>query len=682
MPHASIKLIPGVDQNKTIALNEAAISSSQLIRFIPDRNGIGLPQKLGGWTKFFPNTVGSIVRCLWAWADINSADHLAVGAEEQLLVITNNSSNNITPLEVTDNVPVDASTTIDSDVVTIVDATTEVSDYCTVYIKTQISVGGLVLFGLYPCTYISPTSYSIKAKNIFGEPAYATSTVANAGDVPTFETTDQFSIVTVNLADHGLNPGDTFPILVSTTVSGITLYGNYIVETVTSSSAFTIQASNAANATTVSPVAENGGDARYTYFIGTGPLPSGTGYGILGYGEGGYGTGVTPSPAPGDPISVEDWTLDNWGSILIANPYNGPIYQWNPITNAPQATVITNAPTVNHGIFVAMPQRQIVAWGSTFTGIHDPLLIRWCDIENYNDWIGTVTNQAGSYRLPRGSKIVMGIQGPQQGLIWTDLAVWAMQYTGQPYVYGFNEIATGCGLIGRKAAGSMNGIVYWMSQSQFFQLAGDGVKPIRCPIWDVIFQDLDTDNLDKIRIAPNSRFGEVSWYYPTKDTGEVNKYVKYNVILDQWDFGTLARTAWINQSVFGPPIGAAPNQYIYQHETSVDADGQPMTSNFKTGYFAVSDADVKQFVDQVWPDMKWGYYNNTQNANVNLTFYVADYPGQTPIVYGPYSLTQTTQFISPRFRARLMSIEIGSNDIGSFWRLGNMRYRTQPDGKY
>ncbi len=682
MPHASIKLIPGVDQNKTIALNEAAISSSQLIRFIPDRNGIGLPQKLGGWTKFFPNTVGSIVRCLWAWADINSADHLAVGAEEQLLVITNNSSNNITPLEVTDNVPVDASTTIDSDVVTIVDATTEVSDYCTVYIKTQISVGGLVLFGLYPCTYISPTSYSIKAKNIFGEPAYATSTVANAGDVPTFETTDQFSIVTVNLADHGLNPGDTFPILVSTTVSGITLYGNYIVETVTSSSAFTIQASNAANATTVSPVAENGGDARYTYFIGTGPLPSGTGYGILGYGEGGYGTGVTPSPAPGDPISVEDWTLDNWGSILIANPYNGPIYQWNPITNAPQATVITNAPTVNHGIFVAMPQRQIVAWGSTFTGIHDPLLIRWCDIENYNDWIGTVTNQAGSYRLPRGSKIVMGIQGPQQGLIWTDLAVWAMQYTGQPYVYGFNEIATGCGLIGRKAAGSMNGIVYWMSQSQFFQLAGDGVKPIRCPIWDVIFQDLDTDNLDKIRIAPNSRFGEVSWYYPTKDTGEVNKYVKYNVILDQWDFGTLARTAWINQSVFGPPIGAAPNRYIYQHETSVDADGQPMTSNFKTGYFAVSDADVKQFVDQVWPDMKWGYYNDTQNANVNLTFYVADYPGQTPIVYGPYSLTQTTQFISPRFRARLMSIEIGSNDIGSFWRLGNMRYRTQPDGKY
>lgn len=276
----------------------------------------------------------------------------------------------------------------------------------------------------------------------------------------------------------------------------------------------------------------------------------------------------------------------------------------------------------------------------------------------------------------------MGIQGPQQGLLWTDLAIWAMQYTGQPYVYGFNEIATGCGLIGRKAAGSMNGIVYWMSQSQFFQLGPDGVKPIFCPIWDVIFQDLDTDNLDKIRIAPNSRFGEIAWYYPTKDTNEVNKYVKYNVVLNEWDFGTLARTAWINQSVFGPPIGAAPNRYIYQHETSTDADGQPLVCNFQTGYFALSDADVKQFVDQVWPDMKWGYYEGIQNANVNLTFYVADYPGETPTVYGPYSLTQSTTFITPRFRARLMSIGIGSSDIGSFWRLGNIRYRTQIDGKY
>jgi hypothetical protein len=222
-----------------------------------------------------------------------------------------------------------------------------------------------------------------------------------------------------------------------------------------------------------------------------------------------------------------------------------------------------------------------------------------------------------------------------------------------------------------------------MGQSQFFRLAGSGVEPLKCPIWDVVFQNLDTANKDKIRFAANSRFAEVAWYYPTTPSGEVTNYIKYNFLLDTWDYGTLGRTAWINESVLGPPIGADPvTTYIYQHETSPDADGQAMDSYFQTGYFVISEADLKMFVDQVWPDMKWGYYNGTQGANILLTFYVTDYPGQTPITYGPFTLTQATTFITPRFRGRLVSIRIESNDIGSFWRIGNMRYRFQPDGKY
>ena len=122
-----------------------------------------------------------------------------------------------------------------------------------------------------------------------------------------------------------------------------------------------------------------------------------------------------------------------------------------------------------------MPERQIVAWGSTLNGIQDPLLVRWCDINDFTSttsWINLSTNQAGSYRIPRGSKIVGAIQGPQQGLIWTDLAVWSMQYINQPYIYAFNEIGTGCGLKARKAATSLNGVVYWMGQSQFFMYSG------------------------------------------------------------------------------------------------------------------------------------------------------------------------------------------------------------------
>ena len=88
------------------------------------------------------------------------------------------------------------------------------------------------------------------------------------------------------------------------------------------------------------------------------------------------------------------------------------------------------------------------------------------------------------------------------------------------------------------------------------------------------------------------------------------------------------------------------------------------------------------FVDQVWPDAKWGYYGGSQGANLKLTFYVADYPTSTPIAYGPYTLTDVVNYITPRFRGRLVSIRIESDDIGSFWRLGNIRYRYQQDGKF
>ena len=689
MPHQSLKLIPGVDVNKTPALNEAAISQSQLVRFIPDRTLGGLIQKLGGWTKYYANTISSIVRCLWAWEDTNSNSYLAVGAESSLQVISAGNSNDLTPRQTVVNVAVSATTVAGSNAVTITDTGRGITQYDSVDIQTQISVGGLILFGQYQC--FNPTSsantYVIYAIDALGNPALATSSTTG-GVVPQYTTTASSANVTVTLNNHGYLAGDTYPALVATSLGGVTIYGNYTVISVTSANAFVIGASTTASAST--SAYENAGLAHYVYNKGVSPDPLGLGYGGGAYGAGAYGVGTVPSTIPGTPITTTDWTLDNWGQVLIACPLNGPIYQWSPTGGQPVGNVIPQAPTINAGAFVAMPQRQIIAWGSTFNGIQDPLLVRWSDVDDYSQWIALITNQAGSYRIPKGSRIVQAIQGPQQGLVWTDLGLWAMQYSGPPYVYQFNELGNGCGLIGRKAAGSINGTVYWMGASQFFKLSGNGIEPIRCPIWDVVFQDLDTTNLDRIRIAPNSRFGEIAWYFPTKgNSGENDGYVKYNFVLDQWDYGFnsaanpyVSRTAWINESVLGPPIGAALNRYIYQHETSPDADGTAMDSYFQTGYFVLSEADVKMFLDQVWPDMKWGYYGGAQGANILLTFYVSDYAGQTPITYGPFTLTQATTYVTPRFRGRLVSIRIESNDIGSWWRLGNFRYRLQPDGRF
>jgi hypothetical protein len=212
-------------------------------------------------------------------------------------------------------------------------------------------------------------------------------------------------------------------------------------------------------------------------------------------------------------------------------------------------------------------------------------------------------------------------------------------------------------------------------------------------VWDVIFQDLDTSNYDKIRVAPNSQFGEISWFYPTiSGSGENTAYVKYNTVLNCWDYGNLSRTAWLNQSVLGPPLGAGTDYVVYQHEVSPDANGQPLQASFQTGYFAMSEGDTLVFVDQVWPDMKWGYFDGSSNggavyqsptAQLQLTFYTADYPGDTPTTYGPYTITQGSQYITPRFRARLMSIAISNgNDVGTWWRIGDTRYRYQSDGKF
>jgi hypothetical protein len=758
MPHASLKLIPGVDQNRTPALNEAAISESNLIRFVPDRNGLGLPQKIGGWDRFVSTPMTAIVRALWAWADTDNGRYLAIGTGDGVYTYNDDEVSDRSPQLYVANPAMSFNTTSGSNEVEIDDTGSNITSFDSIFLSTHVSIGGLVLFGFYSCTGSTSDTYSIFSQNIIGLPVNASSTVATGGDTAVFDTTDGSASVEVTLADHNFQLGSTFPILIPVTVGGVTLFGNYIVRSVTSASVFVIVAEN--EATSTDSATMNGGRPNITYYVGQSALPPAIGFGEGGFGAGGFGTGVTASGTRefattdatcvgtlatvsfsgrydipvGSQVTVAgvtpsgyngtwtttartvgststvsfvipsalgsqtvagtmavnvfgftvatDWTLDNWGELLISGLTDGEIFYWSPSDGGQLSTVVPNAPKVNEGCFVAMPQRQIIAYGSTFNGIKDPLLVRWCDIGNFTSWVGTVANQAGSFRIPKGSRIVSGLQGPQQGVLWTDISVWSMQYIGLPLVWSFNEIGTGCGLIGRKAAATLSGTIYWMSQSQFFSLGGGGVSPIPCPIWDVIFQDIDEDNVDRVICATNARFGEVTWYYPTIGSGGIpTKYVKYNTLLGQWDFGELTRTAWIDQSVLGPPIGAGEDRVIYQHEVTQDADGDPINAYIQTGYFALQEGDLKTFVDQMWPDMKWGLYGGSQNAEVKITFYVVDYPGQTPKV-SEHLVTRNTTFFTPRIRGRLVSIRIESNDLGSFWRLGNIRYRLQPDGKF
>ena len=676
MPVRTVSLVPGVNAEVTAALGQAQIIDSQLIRFKMAGSQL-LPEKLGGWAKFYPVPFGSPVRALHAWEGINADTWLAAGCEQSLDVIHAGLATDITPRTLRTNPTPDFSTTSGSNVVTVVDAGITPSVYDSIDLLTPIAVGGLVLQGSYPVrTVVSTTSYTIEAGS------NAASTVANSGSVPVFTTTSGTPQINVLLTNHGLSVGNTFYAPVSTTVGGIAVLGAYIVQGVTDADNFTIVASIAAASSASG--AMNGGDAAIQYYIAIGPQLADAGYGVGTYGEGAYGLGVSPTPSQGSPITTTNWTLDNWGEILLACPANAPIYSWSPDSGFTTAVKITTAPSVNGGIFVSNAAQILIAWASSINDVQDPLLVQWSDSGDYTQWQALTTTQAGNFRIPTGSKIAGGRAGPQFNLIWTDIDVWAMDYIGYPDVYGFNKLATNCGLIGRHAHCTSGASVYWMGNKQFYAMTSGSVTPIPCPVWDFIFQDLDTANLDKICCASNSGFSEVTWYFPSKSggTGEIDSYVKVNTANGfVWDFGRLQRTAWIDQSVVGQPIGGTANGTIYQHEISPDADGQPLVSSFTTGDFQIADGDELQFVDWIIPDFRYGAYESPQHAALQVTLSFTNYPGAARSSVGPYSMTATTPYVNTRLRARFAAIFAQSSDLGSFWRLGALKLRAAPDGR-
>ena len=256
------------------------------------------------------------------------------------------------------------------------------------------------------------------------------------------------------------------------------------------------------------------------------------------------------NPAIYPNVSAEDWSLANFGQNLIANAMNGPLFYWNPLNAGTGATasfyaqIIPNAPALATGFFIAMPQQMIVAYGAainqgtipaTYAGrvagyapgqVQDPMQVAWCDAGSLNTWIASASNQAGSFRLTRGSKIVGGIQGPQQAMLFTDVGVWVMAYIGYPDVWGFNEIAQGCGLIAKDAAGVRGPQVFWMSLDGFWAYAQGAVQKLPCDVWDIVFTNLNLAKdsngnylyLHHIRFAANSGFDEVAWHFPSAAT--------------------------------------------------------------------------------------------------------------------------------------------------------------------
>lgn len=430
---------------------------------------------------------------------------------------------------------------------------------------------------------------------------------------------------------------------------------------------------------------------------------------------GGWGTGVAPSQGSGMPLSnVTDWTGFNWGDILVFCPAGGAVYEWEPQTGNQNGAIIPQAPIACDGIFLAQPQQILVCWGVTTgqtgtgtaanIGVKNPLRLVWSDAGNFNVFTPAPNNFAGGFDLTSGSRIVSCVQGANMFGVWTDIGVWSGTYVGQPLVFSIIEVMKGCGLIGRKAVGVLGTTFYWMSQNQFFQMSAGGVPtPMPCPIWDRIFQSYNRNAtaVDHIRFYSNAAFNEIGWFFPAGTNTENNFLVKYDVVQNAWDYTPIARSAWIDQSILGPPIGSANGLQgeaiglIMQHEIGTLANGTPLNCFVMTGDFVLGTGDQFQFLDYLIPDFRYGLFNGTQNAQASITFYMGEFPSDAQgslvgaayppvpnIIGGPFTVNSLQPYIEPRIRGRTVAMFINwSSAANTFLRSGLCRYRSTPDGR-
>ena len=412
------------------------------------------------------------------------------------------------------------------------------------------------------------------------------------------------------------------------------------------------------------------------------------------------------------------WSIDNFGDNIIALIHNAQVFEWNSNAAnavATRATIISGAPTASRDMLVSTPDRHLVFFG-TETTIGDPstqddMFIRFSDQENINDYTPTAVNTAGTQRLADGSRIVGGVRGRDAIYVWTDTSLFTMRFVGTPFTFAFAQVGTNCGLIGQNAALEVDGAAYWFSENGFFKYSGN-LETMTCLVEDYVFDDINTTASQLINVGLNNLFGEITWFYPTNSSEVVNRSVTYNYMESSpqrpiWTTGSLARTTWVDSSVFGLPhatsFNASGTSYdvvgntegattYYQHETGTDqvksAATTTVAANIESGDFDITrgqggGADLRgdgEFIMKIRrfiPDFL------SQTGNTQVTLNLRDYSNssQASSPLGPFTITSSTTKVDTRARGRSVALKVANTGSSQDWKLGSFRLDIQPDGR-
>lgn len=426
-----------------------------------------------------------------------------------------------------------------------------------------------------------------------------------------------------------------------------------------------------------------------------------SGWGAGGWGSGGWGSGLVTS------TSLRVWNHYNFGEDLIFGPIDGGMYYWDASAGVGTRGVslgslsgASDVPTVQHLLVVSDASRFVLAFGCNDYGssTQDPMLIRWSDQESAVNWTPAATNQAGSLRLSHGSLIQAVAQVRQEFLIWTDTALYSLQYLGPPIVWGSQILADSVSIMSDRAWATAAGSTYWMGNEKFYVYDGR-VQNLVCDLRQYIFTDFNFNQSEQVFAGTNEQFNEIWWFYCSASSTTIDRYAIYNYAEKVWYYGNMGRTAWIDTSIASDvPMATDYNKRLLYHETGVDDNATtttlPIEAYVTSSQFDIDDGYNFGFVWRVLPDVNFTG-STANNPSMTLTLLPLQNSGSgynspasvagsdnAPIIRSAtVPIEQFTQQANIRVRGRQMSIKASSNGIGTQWQLGATRIDIRPDGR-
>jgi len=700
MPLLKITLKPGVNRENTRYTNENGWYESDKIRFRQ-----GTPEKIGGWARISASTFVGICRSLWNWVTLAGANLLGVGTTFKFYIENGGGYYDITPIRAEVTLTNPFTTVSGSTTVTVVDSAGGFNNGAYVTFYNSTAVGGITILGEYALTLVDASTYTITAATA------ATSSATGGGTVYAVYQLNPGGITYVPSTGWGAGSwgsgtwgfGTSSAAVESIRIWNQINWGQSLLYGVTGGPLYywdaTIGYRNSTVTTTIaSPCVVSSTltlvDKTPITLSTTGALPTGLLPGVTYYVR--YLTS-----------STFNLSLTPTGALINTSGTQSGVQSISPrgalVSTLPGAD--NYVPLYQNLFTVSDASRFCLVFGTNDYGstVLDPMLIRWSDQESLTTWYPAVTNQAGSVRLSHGSEIVSVLQSRQEILVWTDSSLYSLQYLGPPYVWGNQLLADNVSIISQNGSVVASGVTYWMGTDKFYKYDGR-VQTLNCDLRQYIYGDINLAQSVQVFGSTNEGFNEAWWFYCSKNSTVIDKYVIYNYIENAWYYGTMGRTAWLDTGLRNYPIAATYNYNLVNHEYGVDDNttGTPaaITATITSAQFDIGDGNNFAFVWRMLPDLT--FRGSTDGTTPALTMQLLPLQNSGSGYNSPKSVggtssdadqavtaTQTYPIdldtyngqIYIRIRGRQMAMRITSNQIGTQWQLGSPRIDIRNDGR-